>query len=562
MADKAIVSNVSALRAKYGTAGLAKLRAAVRRLIAADRKRGLTTVFIPIDDATAMKKLGAPVVTKATNQRQNKAAIDGVYAALTPDYVMILGSVDVVPHQDLVNLVFDPANPLDDPDRVVPSDLPYACQAPWSTEPKDFIAPSRVVGRLPDVTGSKNPAYLLTLLSHAIKPVSSPAAKITAFGLTAQAWQVSTDKSLRTLFGTGTSSQTSPTSGPNWAAVYLDNLVHFINCHGDKKKPEFYGEPNNYPIAHNAAWITKKIRAGTVAAAECCYGAELYRPAGTSGQICIGNTYLECGSTAYFGSTTIAYGPAATNEYADVICRLFLEEIMKGRSSGDAALTARLRYAKVSKPIDTVDLKTLSQFILLGDPSIHPVRIAKTKPAAGAKSMARMFAAPFRTSSTARAERREESREDAAVLEVTAPVASEPSDASEDIVSMIKGHASQIGMTDVAVRSYTTRVGIPSNSRSLSAAPSAKLKRATAAARKAPSNGERVHVALGKRPQSGANDRLNYPVAIVAKQRPGEDIQLTTIYGKVQASRSDRDGQETPRRRRVEKRARSRRTGE
>src|SRR5678815_1477666 len=137
MADKVIVSNVSALRAKYGTAGLAKLRAAIRRLIAADKKRSLTTVFIALDDATAMKKLGAPVVTKATNQRQNKAAIDGVYAALTPDYIMILGSVDVVPHQDLVNLVFAPASPLYDPDRVVPSDLPYACQAPWSTEPKD-----------------------------------------------------------------------------------------------------------------------------------------------------------------------------------------------------------------------------------------------------------------------------------------------------------------------------------------------------------------------------------------------------------------------------------------
>jgi hypothetical protein len=418
------------------------------------------------------------------------------------------------------------------------------------------------VGRLPDVTGSKNPAYLLTLLAHAIKPVSSPAAKITPFGLTAQVWQVSTDKSLHTLFGPGTSSQTSPTSGPNWTPVYLDNLVHFINCHGDKKKPEFYGEPNNYPIAHDAAWITKKIKAGTVAAAECCYGAELYKPAGNPGQICIGNTYLVCGSTAYFGSTTIAYGPAATNEYADVICRLFLEEIMKGRSSGDAALTARLQYAKVSKPIDPVDLKTLSQFILLGDPSIHPVRIPRTKTTAGAKSMARTITAPFRTSSAARAERREESREDAAILEVAAPVASELSDTPENIASMIKSHASQMGMTDVAVRSYSTRIGIPSDSRSLSAAPSAKLRRATAAAQTASSDSERVHIALGKRPQSGANDRLNYPVAIVAKQRPGEDIQLTTIYGKVQASRSDRDGQETPRRRRVEKRARGRRAGE
>jgi hypothetical protein len=55
-----------------------------------------------------------------------------------------------------------------------------------------------------------------------------------------------------------------------------------------------------------------------------------------------------------------------------VICRLFLEEIMKGRSSGDAALTARLQYAKGSKPIDPVDLKTLSQFISLATRRFTP----------------------------------------------------------------------------------------------------------------------------------------------------------------------------------------------
>ena len=42
MDDKVIVSNRGALKAKYGTGGFAKVVAAIRSLIAADRQRGIT----------------------------------------------------------------------------------------------------------------------------------------------------------------------------------------------------------------------------------------------------------------------------------------------------------------------------------------------------------------------------------------------------------------------------------------------------------------------------------------------------------------------------------------
>jgi hypothetical protein len=41
----------------------------------------------------------------------------------------------------------------EDPD--VPSDLPYACEAAFSRRPQDFLGPTRVVGRLPDLTGRR-----------------------------------------------------------------------------------------------------------------------------------------------------------------------------------------------------------------------------------------------------------------------------------------------------------------------------------------------------------------------------------------------------------------------
>ena len=97
MVDKLIVTNRAALRRKYGARGLAKVTAGVNALIAADRKRGLITRLIALDSA-AMKRYG-PAVTDASSARQNKRAIDSLYRALRPHYLMILGSIDVVPHQ-------------------------------------------------------------------------------------------------------------------------------------------------------------------------------------------------------------------------------------------------------------------------------------------------------------------------------------------------------------------------------------------------------------------------------------------------------------------------------
>jgi hypothetical protein len=463
---------------------------------------------------------------------------------------MILGSVDVVPHQDLANPVFDPKHPSFDEDKIVPSDLPYACEAPGSSAIEDFIAPSRVVGRLPDITGANNPKYLLTLLSHATEPVSGTSSSATAFGLTAKVWQRSTSKTMRALFGQGHRPRTCPDDGPKWTDKELESRFHFINCHGDKRSPQFFGEPNKFPVAHDAAFITSRIKAGTVAAAECCYGAELYDPHGQTGQMGIGNTYLGCGSLAYVGSTTIAYGPATRNNYADVLCKLFIEEVLKGRSTGDAVLTARLRYAKLLKPIDAFDLKTLGQFILLGDPSIHPVRKMKPKAKAKARSFSAIAPAKakamdqrFDTGATARGERRRRSREEAEVIEATAPVASREEDTPADVVASIASRAAAQGITAPSVRTFATTVGAGSAARSRSfsfgAAPSAEMRRRTRAADDVMRANTRVHVAVG-RLDNRDGDRLRHPVAIVVQERNGQVTRVETIYGKAKAGRAHR----------------------
>ena len=84
-------------------------------------------------------------------------------------------------------------------------------------------------------------------------------------------------------------------------------------------------------------------------------------------------SYLEQGAYGYFGSTTIAYGPADANGAADLICQYFLLKILDGASLGHAALMARQLFVRDNAQMDAMDLKTLAQFCLLGDPSVHPV---------------------------------------------------------------------------------------------------------------------------------------------------------------------------------------------
>lgn len=368
MTEKIIVTNETALRTKYG-AGFSEIRHAMDTLIAADLDRGLSTRLIRLDQSQDMQVLGGPVVSNPTNPRQYKRAIDAAWKCHTPHYLMILGAPDVVPHQDL-------ANPIEsgDPDRVVWSDLPYACENGYSQDITKFIAPTRVMGRLPDITGGRDPSYLAGLLAVATGWKSrAPELYRACLGVTAQVWRKSTEQSLAAILSSIPDMQSSPPGGPDWG-VRLKRRVHFFNCHGAIADPQFYGQRgNNFPEAHQASRVRGHLTKGTIAACECCYGAELYDPSGGGGEAGLCNAYLGGKAYGYFGSSTIAYGPAEGNDNADLICQYFMKNVIEGASLGRAALLARQDFIRQAGALDPLELKTAAQFMLLGDPSIQPV---------------------------------------------------------------------------------------------------------------------------------------------------------------------------------------------
>jgi hypothetical protein len=372
VADKVIVSNRGVLQAKYGNA-FDKVKTAIDKLIAADKARGIDAQVVYLDDSAAMTQLGGTAVTNATDPRQNKDAIDKVYSGLdAPDYVMILGAPDVVPHQDLRNPAYDGIN---DADEFAWGDVPYASEKPYSQKPEDFVTVTRVVGRLPDVHSANDPELLLAALETAAKYSSKDRDEYLPYlGVSADVWKESTKLSLGNIFNDGGADmRLSPPSGPAWLASQK-RLSHFFNCHGDNNNPEWAGQKgSSYPTAHQASRVIGKVTEGTICAAECCYGGQLYNPALAAGQMGICNAYMGSAAYAVMASSTIAYGPAKGNGAADLICQFFFRHVLSGSSLGRAMLEARQEFIAAMSVIDPIDLKTLAQFSLMGDPSIQPV---------------------------------------------------------------------------------------------------------------------------------------------------------------------------------------------
>ena len=372
---KLIVTSKANLKFKYGKK-FAEIEKLLKNLQDADKKRALDTKIVFIDDASSAKRAHIKPAKTITEQ-EAKRAIDDLYRQYVPAYIVILGAQDVIPFQEI-------DNPAEDEDATVPSDLPYACDGPFSRKIDNFTGPTRVVGRIPDIPGTQNDTkYLQRLIHNSIKHrPKNPEVYQDYFSVSAWVWKKSTELSLQSMFGHNGNLITSPTGKGTSNSSYkaftkkqLQPMTHFYNCHGAEIDLNYYGQKGqSFPEALESMNLSSKVTPGTIVAAECCYGAQLLDPI-QSGltSYSIANNYLGNDAIAFVGSSTIAYGPADSQSLADLITQYFIKNILKGASSGRAFLEARQRFLTESGPdLDPCELKTMAQFYLLGDPSVQP----------------------------------------------------------------------------------------------------------------------------------------------------------------------------------------------
>lgn len=509
MEDKVIVSHRAALQARYGRAGFARIREALRALVAADRVRGIAARVIYLDSARAMQRLDAAPVAGSADHRGAKTAIDRIFGQLQPDYLMILGGPDIVPHQDLANPLFGTGG---DPDPQAWGDLPYACDAAYSRDPARFVGPTRVVARLPDLSGAPDPAHLVALLQSATSWERRPAGEYAScFGLSAAEWQASTRLSLENVFGDAGALLLTPPKGPSHPGAALGARMHFINCHGGQAAPEFYGQHgDSYPVCLRTQTLAGAIRPGTVAAVECCFGGELYDSVTLGVDMPICQTYLEQGACAYFGSTTIAYGPAVGNGAADLICQYFLLNVLNGASVGRAALMARQQFVQNNAQMDPVDLKTLAQFCVYGDPSVHPVAAAPAPDAAPGTT--RALSERFR-----RGERRAALKLSGEFLQRTKPTASK-----------LERDAAVGAAARTALANIARQGGLPRGQgfATFAVEGTRALTRSMGKTASVPS---RYHLAIGT-PADAKRGARTYKVAVIAKEVAGRIVDYRIYH--------------------------------
>ena len=365
---KLVVTNEAALRRLYGKR-ISIVRSAVRDLRAADKRRGIATRYIRLDSTQDAKRCRFRRVTRHLDEPAVKAAIDHLCRILSPRYVMILGGPDIVPHQTL-RKGLDTTD-----DATVPTDLPYACDAPYSDDATRFLSPTRIVGRLPGVTGVRDPAALVAAIRVATR--WRPRARRffdRPLAVSVKIWRQATILSLLDVWGSAKDLQLVPPKSFRWTERQLARRAHFLNCHGVDSEGIFEGQDgDDFPLAHASPYLARKIREGTVAAAACCYGAQLYDPVRARSKEPIVNAYLRSGAYAYFGSSTAVWGNPFDAELGDLLCQLFFARVRTGLSAGRAVLEARRDYVKTHEPLQPLDVLTLAQFNLFGDPSVHPI---------------------------------------------------------------------------------------------------------------------------------------------------------------------------------------------
>lgn len=384
--DKLIVSSKTALQKKY-KADFKKIEGLLKSIVAADKSKGLGSKYIFVDDAKMMKACKARVVTKIRNESQHKNAVDDLVHFFNPDYVLIFGAQDIFPFQSLVNdnyiaTMSNRDSEDDDDEKMIDSDLPYACETPYSGNKRvqNYISPSRVVGRLPDLPGKANLVYISKLVENAIawKPLAAFPKNL--FSLTTATWNKITNRIILEALGNKHTSLVSPPhKAGSWKKAALAPLIHLINCHGGEIDANFWGQNAKTqeiePASINSQDVNKMLNVGTVGVMECCFGGQLYEPnpkAELPMSIC--NSYLLNGAIGYVGSSCSAYGAVNGEKFiynADLIAKYFIRHLFNGSSLGRAFLEARQEYFSKNNQPDPIDYKTLAQFNLMGDPSLH-----------------------------------------------------------------------------------------------------------------------------------------------------------------------------------------------
>jgi hypothetical protein len=384
-----ILGNRGALTRRFGVDGWRRIDDQLQKVCTVLRGQGMTLCAGYIDQADSLV-LGDMVVRQpipaeplAIRDLIRRFAEHCGAAQVELATVVLIGGDECIPFHRL-------QNPIPDDDRVIFSDNPYAC------DDAGYLIPQRIVSRLPE-GDDDDPTLLLNMLTTmtdyhrsahhqgrqgfdvaAWLRIRSGVGDRLARGVAAEVWQEPSRLVLRNLHADAKLILSPPHTNQSSAhKVIAGREVLYLNLHGAAGMPHFYGQPADawgaataLPIALSPDHIQRSAVAGTIIISEACYGAEL---AGRNIRNSIPLKALSQGALAFVGATVNAYGSSVAPLLgADLLFERLTHHLATGMPVGMSLHYARLEFAQTMYDrqgfLDDVDMKTLIEFILLGDP--------------------------------------------------------------------------------------------------------------------------------------------------------------------------------------------------
>ncbi len=386
-----VVTTKTALHDQYGPDGLSIIDEALRAVVTATAAHAhWDSHLVYVDDQDSLSQFDLQPV-KADDPWEVKHLLTDLDGALRKKgemigAVLIVGGPQIIPFHHL-------PNPVDDDDKDVPSDNPYA------SLDENYFVPTWPLGRLPNGDGS-DPALLIKALAKIVisrAKGATPAATVmsfisrvlaffgiadpsrSSFGYSAEIWQRASHSVYRTI-GEPRRLSISPPVGtgllPKEAGKALQ--MAYFNLHGLAETAEWYGQRDpqqnsagpDYPVALRPSDIVNSGRAPQVVFTEACFGAHIFDK---SVDNALALKFLDSGSKAVVGSTVTSYGSVTTPLIAaDLLGQTFWKLLKEGHPAGEALRRAKIAMAQTMHRrqgyLDGEDQKTLISFVLYGDP--------------------------------------------------------------------------------------------------------------------------------------------------------------------------------------------------
>jgi tetratricopeptide (TPR) repeat protein len=384
-----LVINRLRLRAKYGRENWRKIEKALEEYVHALKAEGGYTVMpVYFDNSMTVADNGLAAREVASQVRMIFQSISisrgEDYPALY--YVLIVGGDDIIPAFRLPNMTGDA-------DTAVVSDNPYG------TDDENWLTPKWAVGRLP--SANDDGTYLLNRIKDATlmhRQHTAPrglrsllhrlqkrkaAEEPTSFGLAASIWRRSSRAVFKTI-GNPFDLRLSPpvshkefiwgNSAPYTYQYYCLHGLTDSNYWYGQRDPSMPADYAQFPVTLTPDLIPSSPTHQSIIFTSACYGLSI-EDGSVEGNL--SRSFMSRQAIGVVGSTGIAYGglePPLVG--ADRLAAEFWRCIQRGFPVGIALQQAKLQFAAATitaqEYLDWEDQKTLTSFMLLGDPSIRP----------------------------------------------------------------------------------------------------------------------------------------------------------------------------------------------